>query len=296
MKPKQPVIAMALFVTLCASIALAQRVVPLSPVAPPKLVLLVRQQTRFGSEGERRKLGIQMSRACDGLDVPNSWIDLESITGEPGALYFDPLDSFEQADKAVAVWGQLYRAHPELAGIQEQIKALVTSERTLIAVRRDDLGYRTDFIDLSKMRFMRVLEVRLRPGYENSFVEAFKILAAAYERINASTPWVVYQVNVGMPSPAFLVFVPQRALRQNDDLLSWRRDLRQAEGEERAHRMEQIAREAYQSTESHLYAVSPETSHVSREFAAGDPQFWLSGAPAGAKLSPGTDTDSGRKR
>src|SRR5580765_6776626 len=227
MKPKRPVIATASFVALCASMALAQRAVPVSPVAPPKLVLLVRQQIRFGSEGERRNLGIQTSRACDGLDVPNSWIDLESITGAPEALYFDPMDSFEQVDKAFAVWGQLFRAHPELQQMQEQIRALLTSERTFIAVRRDDLGYRPDFIDLSKMHFLRVLEVRLRPGYENSFVEAFKILGAAYERINASTPWVVYQVNVGMPTPDFLVFVPLRALRQNDDLLSWRKDLRQ---------------------------------------------------------------------
>ena len=69
-----------------------------------------------------------------------------------------------------------------------------------------------------------------------------------------------------------------------------------SEGEERARRMEQIAREAYESTESNLYAVSPETSHVLKEFAAGDPQFWLSGAPAGANLSPATDSDSARKR
>ena len=296
MKPKRPIVGIAFFVALCASIALAQRALPVSPVAPPKLVLLVRQQIKFGSEGERRKLGIQTSRACDGLDVPNSWIDLESITGEPEALYFDPMDSFEQVDRAFAAWDRIFSAHPGLRQMQEQIRALLSNERTLIAVRRDDLGYRTDFIDLSKMRFLRVLEVRLRPGYENSFVEAFKILGAAYERINASTPWVVYQVNVGMPSPAFLVFVPLRSLRQNDDLLLWRKDLRQAEGEERARHMEQIAREAYESSESNLYAVSPETSHVLKEFAAGDPQFWLSAAPAGTRLSPGTDPDRARKQ
>src|SRR5260370_41616319 len=118
--------------------------------------------------------------------------------------------------------------------MQEQIKALVRKERTTIAARRDDLGYRTDSIDLSKMRFLRVLEVRLRPGYESSFVEAFKILGAAYERINASTPWAVYQVNVGVPSPAFLVLVPMHGLHQNDDLLSWRSVLRGFEGEERS--------------------------------------------------------------
>jgi hypothetical protein len=77
-----------------------------------------------------------------------------------------------------------------------------------------------------------------------------------------------------MPSPTFLVFVPMRALKQNDDLLNWRRSLREAEGEEGAHRMEQIAKDAYTSTESNLYFISPETSHVSKDFADGDPKFW----------------------
>jgi hypothetical protein len=77
-----------------------------------------------------------------------------------------------------------------------------------------------------------------------------------------------------MPSPAFLVFVPMRALKQNDDLLNWRTTIREAEGEEAAHQTEQIAREAYSSTESNLYVISPDTSHVSKDFAEGDPEFW----------------------
>jgi hypothetical protein len=129
-------------------------------------------------------------------------------------------------------------------------------------------------IDLSKARFMRVLEVRLLPGHEGDFAESFRILSAAYERINSDTPWVVYQVNVGMPLPTFLVFVPMSALRQNDDLLARRRTLQEAEGEDGEQRMQQIARDAYASTESNLYGVSPEMSHVSKEFAAGDPEFW----------------------
>jgi hypothetical protein len=259
----------------CIPAASAQTPKLATPVtAPPKLLLLVHREIKFGSETERQKLETQMSRACDGLNVPNSWIDLESVTGESKTISFDPFDSFAQLDQAFVGWGQLYAAHPDLGQLQERIKSLLTSERTIIAVRRDDLGYRRDFIDLSKMRFMRVLQVRVRSGFENSFEEAFKILGAAYERINATTPWVVYQVNVGMPSPTFLVFVPMRALQQNDDLLAWRKDLRQAEGEAAVRRMEEIAKEAYESTESNLYAVIPEVSHVTKEFADGDPQFW----------------------
>jgi hypothetical protein len=266
---------------------------PNPAAAPPNMLLLVHQEFRFGKEGERQKLEVAISRACDHLKVPNDWIDLESISGPPEALFFDPFDSFEQVDTAFADWPRIYAAHPELARAQEELRSLVAAERTIIAVRRDDLGYRPQSIDFSKARFLRVLEVRLNPGHERDFAEAFRILSAAYEKIKADTPWVVYQVNVGMPSPAFLVFMPLRELKQNDDLLNWRKDLREAEGEDAVNQTAQIAREAYAATESNLYAISPKTSHVSRDFADGDPDFWSTKpSSAGAKPSPRKDADA----
>jgi len=275
MKAKRFFVAILFLTAACASKAPAQVDESPNPAAePPKMLLLVHQEFRFGKAGERQKLEVSISRACEHLNVPNDWIDLESISGPPEALFFDPFDSFEHLGTAFADWRRIFAAHPELARMQEEMEALVTSERTIIAERRDDLGYRPQSIDLSKARFLRVLEVRLNPGHESDFAEAFRILSAAHERIKADTPWVVYQVNVGMPSPAFLVFLPMRALKQNDDLLFWGKSLREAEGEDAAHQMEQIAREAYASTESNLYAMSPETSHVSKDFADGDPEFW----------------------
>ena len=57
-------------------------------------------------------------------------------------------------------------------------------------------------------------------------------------------PWVVYQVNAGMPSPTFFAFVSMRTLAQNDDLLNLRNLLPEAEGEA-AERMQQSARAEY---------------------------------------------------
>ncbi len=271
-----------LLLLACASMASAQD----EPGAPPKILLLVHQEFRFGKEGERQKLEVAISRACDHLNVPNAWIDLESVSGPTEALFFDPFDSFEQVETAFAEWGRIFAAHPELTRMQEELKALVTGERTIIAVRRDDLGFRPTSIDFSKAHFMRVLEVRLNPGHESDFVEAFRILGAAYEKIKGDTPWVVYQVNVGMPSTAFLVFMPLRALKQNDELLNWRKSIREAEGEDAARQAEQIAREAYATTESNLYAISPERSHVSKEFADGDRDFWSPHRPPALKPPP----------
>jgi hypothetical protein len=292
MKSKLPLLRIIFILAAHVSIVHAQTEKPASAAtAPPKLLLLVHQQFKFGSEGARQKLAVSITRACSHLDVPNSWIDLQAITGPPEALSFDPFDSFGQVDNASLVWGELFASHPELAHLQEQIRALETSESTTIAVRRDDLGYRVNRIDLSKARYMRVLEVRLRPGHESDFVESFKLLSAAYEKIEADMPWVVYQANVGMPTPAFLVFVPMRALKENDVYLARAPKLREAEGDAGFDRMQQIAREAYASTESNLYTISPETSHVSREFVDRDPDFWSPKPSATAKPSPALGTE-----
>jgi hypothetical protein len=255
--------------------------------APPKIVLLVRQEFDPGRMAERNKLEVAMARACEKLNVPNSWIALESLTGPPEALSFDPFDSFEQMDDAFAGWGQLYAAHPDITRLQGDIKALVSSERSIIAVRRDDLGSRWQSIDFSKTRFLRVLEIRLNPGHESEFVEASRTLGGGYEKFQGDVPWVVYQVNAGIPSPAFFIFVPMHALKQNDDLLDWRRSLREAEGEEFAQKAEQTARDAFAFSETNLYSVSPGMSHVSPEFAEGDPSFWSpKPPPAPAKTAP----------
>ncbi|HYL62066.1 MAG TPA: hypothetical protein VE077_05540 [Candidatus Methylomirabilis sp.] len=277
-------IAVAVLWTISGPLAGAQsqQAAP-SPAAAPEVLVLVHQQFQFGKEGARQKIEAAISRACDQIDVPNLWIDLQSITGEPESLSFDPMDSFAQVDDAFAAWGQIYASHPELARMQEQIRAMETGERTIIAVRRDDVSYQPGSIDLSKARFMRVLEVRVRPGHEDQFVAAFKTLRAAYASINADLPWVVYQINAGMQTPTFLAFVPMRELKQNDDLLTWRPLLHEAEGETGTNEMQQIASDSYIATESNLYAISPETSHVSKEFAAGDPEFWTPRSAASVK-------------
>ena len=297
MKTRRSLLSTLLFLLACASMASAQDQASISDAAaPPNMLLLVHQEIKLGKAAERRKLEIASAHAYDQLKVPISWIALESLTGPPEALSFDPLDSYDHLDQSFAIYGQLLAAHPDLARMQEDIESLVSSEKALIAVRRDDLGFRPQTIDLSKARFMRVLEVRLYPGLEADFVEAANILAQAYDKIDADTPWVVYQVNAGAPSPTFLVFFPMFTLKQNDDLLNWRQDLRNAEGEEASQRLEQIAKEAFASSESNLYVLRPEMSHVSKEFAGGDPDFWSAKpqppSPAAQKPVPRKDAEA----
>ena len=256
-----------------------------SSLAPPYLLVLVHQEVLYGKGAARQRLETATARICNRIDVPNSWIDLQSLTGPRQVLFFDPFDSFEQIEQSFSDWSKVYATHPELARMQEEIDATLKSENTTIAVRRDDLGYRVDHIDLSVTRFMRVVEVRLLPGHEEDFVEAARILGDAYEKVGEDTPWVVYEANFGTDSPVFFTFMPMPDLTQNDDLLSRWEDLRKAEGEEGARRLQQIPREGYISTKSNLYAISAEMSHVSKDIAASDAGSWTPKQVVAAKPS-----------
>jgi hypothetical protein len=252
--------------------------------APPNLLVLVHQEIEPGRSSERHKLVAAVSRACDRLDAPSFWIDLQPLTGSREALSFDPFDSFEHMQQAHSGWKQFYAAHPDLTQTQGEIDSLVASERTIVAVRRDDLGYLAENIDLSEARFVRVLEVHLFPGHESDFAESISLWRDAHTKVKADLPWVVYQVNEGTPTPAFLMVLAMSELKDNDDLLSLKESmLEAAEQEGTAERLKQIAREAYVSTESNLYVVSPETSHVPKEFSASDPEFWRQGVDSEAK-------------
>jgi hypothetical protein len=230
------------------------------------------------------------------LDAPNTWLSLQSRTGPQEALSFETFDSFEQLEQSDASWRHFYAIHTDLARMREASDALVGNEHTIVAVRRDDLGYLAENFDLSETRFMRVLEVRLFPGRENDFVEASRILSDAYAKIQADIPRLVFQVNLGMSTPAFLIIIPMSVLAQNDDLLTLRDSMMSAEGEAAAERLEQIVRESYASTQTNLYTVKPEMSHVSKEFAAGDPGFWRGGTETETRPEPSPSINPSKRK
>jgi hypothetical protein len=231
--------------------------------APPKVVLLVHQQMLPGKSGERDKLEAETSRKFDEFGVPIPWLEMEAVTGAPGSLFFDPANSFDEIDRAGQLLGEAYSAHPNLAQLQGAIEELLASSKTVFAVRRDDLG--AGEIDLSKAHYLRITVVNLRPGHEGDFAEANKIRG----RAQTGAAWVVYEADSGTTAPTFLVVETLRSLGDLDK----KPDLKGATEKDRK-QLEQIARDAYASVESNLYAFHPEMSHVSRAFAAADPEFW----------------------
>jgi hypothetical protein len=242
--------------------------------APPKILLLVYQQILPGKAGERQKLEADTSRRFDELNVPITWIELEAVTGPPQALFFDPANSFVELAQAGTMLATTLATHPELAEQQQQIEERLASSKTMVAVRRDDLGLGAERIDLTKARHLRITTVSLRPGHERDFVEAQGIRNAATEHDRSEPAWVIYEVNSGTTQPTFLIVEALRSMADADKELDRARNLQQSLAEPERRRLEQIIQQGYVSVESNLYAMHPDMSHVPKEFVAGDPAFW----------------------
>ncbi len=206
--------------------------------APPKVLLLTRQQFKPAQAHARERLERATAAIYNRLDVPIYWLELAAFTGTPEELFFDPFDSFEAVEKASAALSALNEAHPELVRMQAGINDALASQRAILAVRRDSQG--VDEINLAQARFMRMLVVRASPGQEPPSMAG-------------STPSIVYEVTSGMPGPAFLIFQPMAAFT----------DIPAA-----AVRHGTVVEDA-------VYAVEPEMSHMSREFAGQDREFWM---------------------
>jgi len=243
--------------------------------APPNIALLLHQEIIPGKSADHKKVSSALSHASDRVDSQRFWIALESLTGIPEEIIFNPFDSYEQMEQSNAEWSHDLGTHPELERMREEIEGQLGSQRRVIAVRRDDLGYLVENIDFSEMRYVSILEVRVFPGHEADFVQSFQILADAYAKIRADAAWVIYEVDAGTTAPTFLVIRPMPELKQNDDILSFSGNLADAEGEQSVETLKRIARESFISTESNLYSVNPEMSHVSKAFAATDPNYWI---------------------
>ncbi len=242
--------------------------------AAPEILNIVHQQLIPGKEVDYANLLGRIANEYSQRRIPVYWLGAQSFTGDLGAIYLNLFNSFAEAQAVNDTLNNAMAANPDLVPIQEQLLTFTSRVTNAVAIRRNGLSYRANSVDFSKARVLRVATILVRQGHEQEFEEAMKDLSAAYGRLNANAPWVTYQVNAGAPSTTFVIFLTMRSLKEMDDYVARSRGLRGAEGETVYSRLQAIARDAYISWDSELYIVSPSTSHVSDEFAAGDSGFW----------------------
>ena len=283
-----PLLAILLAIPPSVCTAMAQNnTAAAAKAGPPKFLNMVHQELKPGKSGEYDELETSLVRTYNRENIANFWLELESMAGPSEVLYLNLFESAEEMGKAMDALNAGLAADPKLQQTQDRLLQDDTSSATsVLGVRRDDLGYRANSMDFSKMRILRLTTIFAHPGYERAFAQAEWSLSEASEKANAKVAWAVYEVTAGLPEPSFVIVSSMQSLGGVDDALQTNQALEKVDGGTLEEHLQELARVAYGASDTRLFSVRPRASHVSKEFAAGDPNFWSPAAPPAAMRNP----------
>jgi hypothetical protein len=256
--------------------------------SPPKFLNMVHQELKPGRGGAYAELETSIARIYSRENIPVFWVELESLTGPSEVLYLNLFDSSEEMAKSRDALATGLAAHPELVQMQDRLlQENISNGTSVLGVRRDDMGYRANTIDFSKMRVLRLSTIFAHPGYERAFMETIWSLSEASSKVQARSAWAVYEVVGGLPEPSFVIVSPMESLQEIEDISRANESLRTTEGGSLEQHLQELARIAYGTSDTRLFAVGPRMSHVSKKFAAADADFWTPPITAASSTSIG---------
>lgn len=240
----------------------------------PKVLMVVREQIKEGREAAHAKVEEAWPRIFQKGNATTHYVGMTAESGPSEAWFLEPYDSFGSMEKARAEIERSLGADLETPNAQDG--ELRTGSRTLLTVFRGELSYHAAdaMSSMAKCRHMGVTVLRIKYGHDAELVQAAKLLIDGDEKSNADQPILTYQVISGGPSGTYLFFSPMDSLARMDGAAARTAAARQAMGERNRQHFDTLAAELVQSSESLLFAFEPRMSYVSKEFAAGDPEFW----------------------
>jgi hypothetical protein len=252
----------------------------------PKVLMVVREQIKEGREAAHAKVEEAWPRIFQKGNVTTYYVGMTAESGPSEAWFLEPYDSFGGMEKARADIEKSLGADLEAPNVQDG--ELRTGSRTLLAVFRGDLSYHPAeaMSSMAKCRHMGVTLLRTKYGHDADLVQAARLLIDGYEKSNSDQPVLAYQAISGGPSGTYLLFSPMDSLAHMDAAPARMAAARQAMGERNRQHFDTLAAEGVQSSESLLFAFNPRMSYVSKEFAAGDPEFWNPKPKAPSKRKP----------
>lgn len=281
-----PALAIGLFLAGMAPLP-AQVSEPQEESPAPRVLMVVREQIKEGRESAHTKSEEAWPRLFQKGNVPLHYLGMTAESGPSEAWFLEPYDSFAAMEKVRADLGRSPLA-PELAVANAGDGELRTGSRTLLAVFRGDLSFHPAeaMAAMPKCRHMGVTVLRIKYGHDAELAQLAHMLIAGDEKSSSGQPVLSYQVVSGGPSGTYLLFSPMDSLASMDAGPARSAAARQAMGDRDQKHFDALAPEVVQSSESLLFAFEPRMSYVSKEFAAGDPEYWNPKPAPPAKRKP----------
>ena len=266
-------LAVSIFALSLTSVMAQER-----PMGPPPVLLIVREDIKPGKMPAHNTHSEAFAQIFGRLKAPAYRIAMLPVAGsENEAFYITALQSFAEMEKMqVETDKKMSEAtganRLELDRLQREAADLHVGMRDLMAVYRQDLSFQPG-IDITKMRYMAVTTVRVRPGQEEQYIDYVRnVLNTARAKIKAELHVAAFQVIAGSPGSTFMFFRPIKSLAEYDLRIGPR--TREAMNDDQKKKADKMVSESVMFTETSVYAFNPRMSFVPDDFASGDPSFW----------------------
>ena len=215
---------------------------------------------------------VQAERAAKS---PYHYVGMWGITGSGHVLYMHGFDAF----------GDLQKDHDASFAMPKLMEAMKTNSAaqagsmaadhsSIYVFGEKDLSLNAN-LDLSKMRFMRIILFHVKAGHNEEFRHLAKVFVKGYQSTLPDAHWAMFQKTYGADSDkTYILVTPMTSLAEVDAMEGGDKKLSEGVGEDQLAMMFKGLDAALESSETDLFAFDPQLSYVPDSWLTASPDFW----------------------
>ena len=241
---------------------------------PSKYLFVSNLELKPNQNNAYAKLEQEEVQAMHAAKAPSHYLALWSITGHNRLLYLSGFDSFADLQKN----HEVTMAMPKL---MDTLRTNNAAEAPLIVSRQSSIySYEKDLslmhpLDLSKMRFMRIVLFHVRRSRGEDWERTVKLMVKAYQSALPEAHWAMFQKMYGEGSGiTYILVTPMESLATVDIMHDNGKKFRESVGEDQLKTLQNSLTADVESSESDLFALGPQISYVPDSWITSSPDFW----------------------
>ena len=241
---------------------------------PSKYLYLTNVDLKAEESNAYQKLESDEVQAMHAANAPSHYLAMWPITGSDHVLFMHGFDSFADLQKN-------HEATMDMAKLMDALRADGVAEAPLIADRHTSIySYEEDLslnapVDLSKMRFMRIILFHVRSGQDQDWQHLVKLFIKAYQSSIPDARWAMFQKMYGVGSDnTYILVTPMDSLSVVDVMRADGKKFDTAVGADQLQLLRKGLNATVESSESDLFAFSPQMSYVPDSWVSASPDFW----------------------
>jgi hypothetical protein len=240
---------------------------------PPKVLQITREFLKPGKAGMiHDKSESNFVQAMERAKWPTHYIALNSMSGKSRALYLTGYDSF-------ADWQKDNDAADKNAALSSELDRLAVADGDLLSdldqfvfYYQPDQSLRVG-VDLPHMRYFEVTVFRLHPGHHKEWSDLVKLVIDGHKKANTSASWAMYELEYG-GGDEYVLLSPDKGLGDIDEGFAEDKKWEEAVGEDGLKKVETMAADCIESSDSELFSVNPKQSYAPEDWVKANPDFW----------------------